>query len=410
MDNVDYKAKLFEMIISGRGLQYVMDECAILLGNPFAFANQSLQLVCKSSSCSQYPGKFDWFEDQHGEKLQIAKEASEAGYFKSIYASDTPVYGRISGISANWVAARVRLKSQVLGNILVSDSQNPFPEEYEELLPLVCQTIAFALQQTGKYEYGTQNYEALLVELLDGWTNDTLDHESVRNHFKLLGHDLPKKMRLLIVRANDPEHTVNRIVLDTQLRSQFPLSLGTLYKNDCVRILDDKLSLDMIEERLHKYLHSDHIICGMSRSFTSVFSLKDAYLQADAALRLRKPSKNKFLFQFDDVSGPYVLEQVEAARVISPNGVLMPEILELLEAKESVGFERIQDLAAYMSCGRNVTRAAELRGVHKNSMYYRLDKIMDMTRLDLNDDDVCVQVTLSLTLMGFLPFSPSIVL
>ena len=88
----------------------------------------------------------------------------------------------------------------------------------------------------------------------------------------------------------------------------------------------------------------------------------------------------------------------------------MPEILELLEAKESVGFERIQDLAAYMSCGRNVTRAAELRGVHKNSMYYRLDKIMDMTRLDLNDDDVCVQVTLSLTLMGFLPFSPSIVL
>ena len=385
MDNVDYKAKLFEMIISGRGLQYVMDECAILLGNPFAFANQSLQLVCKSSSCSQYPGIFDWFEDQHGEKLEIAKEASKAGYFKSIYASDTPVYGRISGISANWVAAR-------------------------ELLPLVCQTIAFALQQTGKYEYGTQNYEALLVELLDGWTNDTLDHESVRNHFKLLGHDLPKKMRLLIVRANDPEHTVNRIVLDTQLRSQFPLSLGTLYKNDCVRILDDKLSLDMIEERLHKYLHSDHIICGISRSFTSVFSLKDAYLQADAALRLRKPSKNKFLFQFDDVSGPYVLEQVEAARVISPNGVLMPEILELLEAKESVGFERIQDLAAYMSCGRNVTRAAELRGVHKNSMYYRLDKIMDMTRLDLNDDDVCVQVMLSLTLMGFLPFSPSIVL
>ena len=123
-----------------------------------------------------------------------------------------------------------------------------------------------------------------------------------------------------------------------------------------------------------------------------------------------KSLKNKFLFQFDDVAGPYLLEQVEAARVISTNGVLMPEILELLETKENAGFERIQDLAAYMSCGRNVTRAAELRGVHKNSMYYRLDKIMDMTRLDLNDDDVCVQVMLSLTLMGFLPFSPSIVL
>ena len=45
-----YKAQLFEMIIGGKGLQHVMDACSDLLGNPFVFANRSLQLVCKSSS------------------------------------------------------------------------------------------------------------------------------------------------------------------------------------------------------------------------------------------------------------------------------------------------------------------------------------------------------------------------
>lgn len=50
MKSTDYKAQLFEMIIGGKGLQHVMDACSDLLGNPFVFANRSLQLVCKSSS------------------------------------------------------------------------------------------------------------------------------------------------------------------------------------------------------------------------------------------------------------------------------------------------------------------------------------------------------------------------
>ena len=127
MIDSDFKARLFDMIIRGKGLQYVMDACADLLGNPFVFANRSLQLVCKSSSCSQFPKAFGWFENYRDEYLQVAREADEAGYFNSIYADDAPVYGTISGISAHWAAARVRLKNQILGNILVSDSQRPFP-------------------------------------------------------------------------------------------------------------------------------------------------------------------------------------------------------------------------------------------------------------------------------------------
>ncbi|MDO5391917.1 MAG: helix-turn-helix domain-containing protein [Eubacteriales bacterium] len=402
-----YKAKLFEMIISGKDLQYVMDECSALLGNPYVFANQSLQLIGKSSSCNQYPEIFDWMEDQYGENLQIAKEASEAGYFKFIYSGDDPVYGKISAISSNWVAARVRLKNKVFGSILVADVQSPFTNDYEELVPLVCQTIAFALQQSGKQEYSGQNYSALLVELLDGVEDDFMNEEAVRKNFRLLGHDFPEKMRVLIVRSIDPEYTINKMVIDAQLHSQFPFSLGTLYKNDCIRIIDNKLSVETIEERLRKYIQTDYIICGISRSISSVLSLKDAYLQADAAIRLRKSARSELLVDFDSVSGLYLLEQAEGARAISANGMIMPEILELLGKKDSGAIERVLDLAAYMSCGRNVTRTAELRNVHKNSMYYRLDKIMDLTGLNLGDDDVCVQVTLSLLLLGYLPFIKS---
>lgn len=407
MIDSDFKARLFDMIIRGKGLQYVMDACADLLGNPFVFANRSLQLVCKSSSCSQFPKAFGWFENHRDEYLQVAREADEAGYFNSIYADDAPVYGTISGISAHWAAARVRLKNQILGNILVSDSQRPFPEEYQELLPLVCQTIAFSLQQSGKYDYRRQNYEALLIELLEKNSVYSLDEASIRENFKLLGQDLPPEMRILIVRPTSPQHPVNLAVLDAQLRSQFPLSLGIIYKNDCVRIFRDKLSREAIEERFLKYMHTEYTVYGISRKFMSALSIHDAYLQADAAIRLRRAVPGRRLYSFDDASGPYLLEQAAAADNMSADGMIMPEIQTLLSKKEDIFLDRIQDLAAYLSCGRNVTRAAELRGIHKNSMYYRLDRIMELTHLDLADDNTCVQLTLSLLLTGFLPFHPT---
>lgn len=407
MIDSDFKARLFDMIIRGKGLQYVMDACADLLGNPFVFANRSLQLVCKSSSCSQFPEAFGWFENHRDEYLQVAREADEAGYFNSIYAGDAPVYGTISGISAHWAAARVRLKNQILGNILVSDSQRPFPEEYQELLPLVCQTIAFSLQQSGKYDYRRQNYEALLIELLEKKSVYSLDEASIRENFKLLGQDLPPEMRILIVRPTSPQHPVNLAVLDAQLRSQFPLSLGIIYKNDCVRIFSDKLSREAIEERLLKYMHTEYTVYGISRKFMSALSIHDAYLQADAAIRLSRAVPGRRLYSFDDASGPYLLEQAAAADNMSADGMIMPEIQTLLSKKEDIFLDRILDLAAYLSCGRNVTRAAELRGIHKNSMYYRLDRIMELTHLDLADDNTCVQLTLSLLLTGFLPFYPT---
>ena len=281
----EYKARLFEMIVSGKGLQYIMDACADMLGNPFVFANRSLQLVEKSSSCNLYPEVFDWFEDYSGEHLQIALEASKAGYFNAIYSSDAPVYGRISGIAKNWVAARVRLKRQILGNILVADCQKPFTEEYEELMPLVCQTIAFSLQQPVQNNNGDRNYEAMLIDLINGnILNSTLDDIAVRKHFKLLGWIFPQKIRVLIVRPANSSHTVNPTIIDAQLRSQFPLSLGIIYKNDCIRILDSKLSEEIIEERLLKYIHIEDMVCGISRFFSSVLSLKDAYLDAAAQI------------------------------------------------------------------------------------------------------------------------------
>ena len=396
------KSQLFDMIMSGKDIQSVMDICEQLIGNPFALANRSLQLIAKSRSCDQFPEFFDWIENRNGEAIRYGSEAYAAGYFKQIYGSDQPVYGRLLDFPVNWVAARVRFRSQVIGSILVADCREPFSETYGDKLPLVCQAIAFVLQQSAKYNQNMLRCGPLLTQILEGTVGET-DGAALREHFRLLQNPLPKTMRLLALRSGEGQQNRDIHFMDAVLFSQFPSSIGVDYRNDSVHILDGAMAVGEIEAILAQHMDPKRVVCGISRVMENPAFLRDGYLQADAAIRLKAPG-DAVVSVFDNIVGPYVLEQVAGKQGMRPEGILMPEISRLLSEEKDTGEEKLRDLAAFLHCGRNVTRAAALRNIHKNSLYYRLDRIGELTGLDLWEDDTCIRLTLSLILLGYLPY------
>lgn len=396
------KSQLFDMIISGKDIQNVMNICEQLVGNPFVLANRSLQLIAKSKSCDQFPDLFDWMENRNGEAIRYGSEAHAAGYFKRIYSSDQPVYGRLLDFPVNWVAARVRFRSQVIGSILVADCQEPFSEAYGEKLPLVCQAIAFVLQQSVKHNQSMLRCGPLLTQILEGSAGE-MDGATLREHFCLLQNPLPKTMRLLVLRSPKGEQEWDIHFMDAVLFSQFPSSIGVDYRNDSVHILDGVMTVEDVKAILVQHMDPKRVVCGISRVLEDPALLRDAYLQADAAIRLGS-LRDTVVSEFDNIIGPYVLEQAAGKKGMRPEGILMPEVSRLLSENTEAGEERLRDLAAFLNCGRNVTRAAALRNIHKNSLYYRLNRIGEVTDLNLWEDDTCIRLTLSLTLLGYLPY------
>ncbi|MDO4890356.1 MAG: helix-turn-helix domain-containing protein [Coriobacteriaceae bacterium] len=62
-------------------------------------------------------------------------------------------------------------------------------------------------------------------------------------------------------------------------------------------------------------------------------------------------------------------------------------------------------MAAYLNSGRNVARAASALHVHKNSMYYRIQRIEELAGVDLSDEQTCFLLQLSLAMLGQGPTS-----
>lgn len=398
MDLTQRKLALFDAHLSHKGLQHLVDTAAELLGNPLFMADLSMGIVFKSSDVGS--GSLDFSaEDDPERQLQLVELAADAGYLDWIYHHDAPVVGTFEG-QPRYLGARVRDGSQVLGHIVVSESNRPFTHDDEELLPVVCQTISFELRRTRPDDDSSVEYGPLLRELLDG---GAMDGEVARRRMSSMGHPLPSQMRVLVFRPSDPGRIISLSFLRSQLLQCFRGSVGIVREGEEVHVVDGTLGIDAVSGRLSRAVYTSGLTIGASWPFREVAGANVAWRQADAALRLSPAATEGRVARFDDVIVPFVAEAAFAEPGERGSMLVPPRLRLLSEFDRRDGTELVRTLAAYLNCGRNVARAARALHVHKNSMYYRLQRISELAGIDVADERECFLLQLSLALLGMGP-------
>jgi len=68
----------------------------------------------------------------------------------------------------------------------------------------------------------------------------------------------------------------------------------------------------------------------------------------------------------------------------------------LINYEERQRADLLQTLEAFFQCHGNHTQTAELLSVHRNTLFYRMNRIAEITGLDLNQPDVRLAVHLAL--------------
>ena len=395
MDFAAKKLALFDAHLSHKGLQHLVDTAAQLLGNPLYMADMSMGIACKSSENKL--GTIDYSaENDPDRQISIAKQAADAGYMDWIYHHDESIIGTFEG-EPRYLSARVRDGQQVLGHVVVIEVNRPFEPSDEELLPVVCQTLSFELRHTFPADEASTEYGPLLRQLLDG-TN--MKEDVVRKRLAYMGHALPTSLRVLVFRPVEPAQTISLTFLRSQLLQSLRHSIGVLRDNEEVHVVDGSLGVDEIEERLRATVYTGGMAIGASWSFREPTALSLAYQQADAALRLGSPRKNRLVAPYESALVPHLGERAFPADPGAMAVAILPELRLLEEFDKRDGTYHVESLAAYLNNGRSVARAAQELHVHKNSVYYRLQRISELTGLDLDSELTCFLLEFSLALRG----------
>lgn len=185
----------------------------------------------------------------------------------------------------------------------------------------------------------------------------------------------------------------------SQLELLFHNSAALSIENNILCICN--LSLTSEEEiltQLPLFLRESLCKSGISSYCTDFFRLYHYRLEAEAALRLGKVKQETFwYYRFNDFILPYI---VEMASDKLPLYNLCHPALHILKEYDQENEAFLTDtLYRYLNNMCNASLTANELFIHRTTMFYRLRKIEELTKLQLKDPNVRLHLELSFYMM-----------
>jgi purine catabolism regulator len=216
------------------------------------------------------------------------------------------------------------------------------------------------------------------------------------------GFDLQTIYVVVVYRAitengqNLPLESLIPLVRDDMARRQIEGAVGqyvdmivALYPIDNLSQANRvRISIDELREQLATRTPSGLVAAGMSRPCEGLNTLREAYREAKDALSIAYE-----LGEFEQTTfyGDLKLYQLLLA-LKEYNLVHMGRFHEetlgpLVEHDERKQSELIRTLTGFFEANGNLAQAAKDLDVHRNTLVYRLERIAELTELDLDDAD-----------------------
>lgn len=146
--------------------------------------------------------------------------------------------------------------------------------------------------------------------------------------------------------------------------------------------------LDLVDKRLNDIIPGVPFSWGIGKSEDGIMRFHDSYKKALSALEVAlKSDESNRRVSFEDTQLNRLL--LHLANHEEVKNITLSTIAPLIEYEESREIELIDTFIAYQNQNGNVSQAARVLNLHRQSLLYRLKKIESLTNLSLdNPDDV----------------------
>lgn len=391
-------AKLYDAMLSEKGLQHILDVGAEILGNPILVYNlahkilsYSKNIVVKDAEWNELITRgYGSYDDYNFKKKN----------FKKVEMAHNPVILNISA-DKRAIFNKVQIGRKHIGYVSTADHERPFFENSIELIELLSKLIANELQKDNllKQTRGLM-YEYLIAELLD---SKSVNRQYLQDRIKYLDLDLGENLYALTVRQETGETNSLPFYRD-KLESLISGSKSVLYNSDLVFLISRKKNrplkkLDL--ENALNLLKGNKMQAGLSRCFNDISLIRHFYIQSYKAIEIGSRLKQgEFFFVYDKFAFNHLLDI--AAEQSDLKDFCSNLIFNLIEYDKVNHTKFMQTLYVYLSCGCDVSKAAHIFNIHRNSMDYRIKKVEEILEIDIRDAETHFALYSSVKILSFI--------
>lgn len=397
-----YNVTLLKAFITGNGLQYIVKVASEILGNPIILIDLSYKILAYSSIVDITDPL--WSDNikkgycSYDFVIAVRKMKSVQSGLKS----EDPYEVMCNDSSILKLVSKVKIGSKHVGNIILLEHNRPFLLKDKKMLTLTSEILAEEMKKSN-FNKNSSNvvYEDFICDLLENNINDS---KMIEERIKIGNIKLGKNLSLCVfdISQYNPYGKCPEYLSD----SFYSLcsSNNPVFYNDNIVIINDNTKLNINSQfmkKIKEFLSTNRIYLGISRDFSDIEKCRKYYLQAVRAIEIGKILNPK---------NPLILyTEVQLYDLVSSSEAHMDytdfcdKALNILMAYDKKNHSDLYNtLFIYLKNNQNNQKASEELFIHRNTMRYRMSKIVELIHIDFSNIENIFKIYMSYKIINYL--------
>ncbi len=288
------------------------------------------------------------------------------------------------------------------GRLCISETNRNFTRTDQQMMGVLAECIRCSL----RWDSDASNQEKRILESMFA---KLLDDKIVDEHslsYRLNEHDWKRNDKYICIRIKMDERDFKISAGEVtchKLEAQFPCSFAFIYE-ESILMLVNKTKLDTDIQKFYSsfilFLREGIFKAGISRVSDDFFQIREFYEQTKIALKIgQKVDPMFWCYKFEDYVVPYILMKGikgYPARMFCPEG-----LTKITAYDESHKSELLHTLKIYLESNMNITHASEKLYIHRSTLLYRIDRVQQISGLDLQNPEIRFRILMSLHLLKY---------
>lgn len=396
------KSALLKSFITGNGLDHIVNAASQALDNPVVVIDIGYKVLGYSSSMDISDPV--WIENiEKGycsydfiiavKKMKSVQYGLKSGEPYEIVCKESPIPKLVS---------RIKIRGKYMGNVILLGCRRPFLPKDKELLALASDIIAEEMKKNSFYRNACNVvYDDLVYDLLE---NNLRSRKILEERMKSGNIRFGKRLSVLVLDISKYNSSGK---YSGYLRDKFTALFSynnSVYYNDTIVSIYDAEKLDMNSEFIQKVkelLTPNRIYLGISKEFSDVVECRKYYLQAVKAIEIGKIvyPENPFIF-YSDIQLYDLLSSSHTP--MDYKDFCHPVLITLREYDRKNHSDLYNTLFIYLKNNQSIQKTSEELFIHRNTMWYRMQKILDLVHIDFSNMENVLTIYMSYKITGYL--------
>ena len=384
--------------IQGHSIQQILELSYPFLGNPLMVIGMDFVIIASvGSRYARFHEKvMGSSEDSYHQVVKLKKDA----LYNSVRELDGYFFYPKEITGDGSLCVNLKRNGHTTHRLLLLEEENPLRESQGFLLEILASMIEHALEHNTMHRINReQNFKPIFTSILN---DPTADYVTMSQKLTALGWSSSSFYFCFILEITDlDQKNLTALSITTYLENLLPHSCSLVHHSFIVTFVNmtlGELTIEDITQKLFYFVHDSYLQTGYSRSMLGHMNLRRQYVQAKIALELGKNhAPTQWIHPFNDVSFSSLLR--ECTRRLPSYMISHEKLLQLKYMDENHHTEYLKTLKLYLDHHMNAVQTAKALYIHRSTFLYRLEKIKQILKSDLNDTEEILYLMLSFRLI-----------